>query len=72
VAARADVLDDGAGIRVNIDLDAVDITVAQIGDREIDDPVSAEERKSPDGTEFIHPLHMMTVGCRGNDSVSII
>ena len=40
-----------------INLDTVDITVAQIGDREVDNTVSAQERESSDRTIILESLY---------------
>ena len=62
MAACPDVLYHGTGHGSDINLDVIDIAVAEIGNREIDHAVSSKEGKCADGTIVLKSCHFLVSG----------
>ena len=58
VTSCANMLDQGTGlIIIHVYLDPVNITIAKIGDREVDHTVSSKERESTDRTIILKSFY---------------
>jgi hypothetical protein len=57
MAACAQMFYQGARLAVDIDLDAVDIAVAEVGNRKVNHAVSAQEGECSDGTIILEAFH---------------
>ena len=49
------------GFIIDIDLNTVNVAVGHIGDREVNDSVSAKERKRTDWAIILHTIYISTV-----------